>query len=267
MVEHASANILPPIEERYKVVSYADDLKPAITSMEEFDIVNNASSLFETASGCRLHRDPRSQKCKFLPLGKWRKSLKQEDIPVSCHYLTLSNCLDMVGVQLFATWTQTRKANCDLVVDRVVKTINHWKSGKFMPLLLRPWSVNTHVLSKVWFKCGSVDLRVGDINSINTSIKSWLYSDLLVKPSESVMCRPSSYGGLNVMNVRFKALATLIRCFLETAAIPQYRHSLLHSSLYRYYIMEDKSISNPGDFHIILLSFSKHLKELKRLKQ
>ena len=105
--EHASSNVLPAIEERYKVVSYADDLKPAITTIEEFNTVDIASNLFETASGCRLHRDPNSQKCKFLPLGKWRKSLRQEDIPASCQYLTLSSCLDMVGVQLYGTWTDT----------------------------------------------------------------------------------------------------------------------------------------------------------------
>ena len=33
--EHSVSHLLPPLEERYKVVSYADDLKPAITSMNE----------------------------------------------------------------------------------------------------------------------------------------------------------------------------------------------------------------------------------------
>jgi hypothetical protein len=33
---------LPPAEERYKVVRYADDVKPAITSMAEFGIVDRA---------------------------------------------------------------------------------------------------------------------------------------------------------------------------------------------------------------------------------
>ena len=38
---------LPPLEERYKVISFADDLKPAITSMEEFSLVNISSALFD----------------------------------------------------------------------------------------------------------------------------------------------------------------------------------------------------------------------------
>ena len=68
--EHSRQQVLPRVEERYKVVSYADDLKPAVTSMYEFILVDKASALFESASGCRLHRDPTSQKCKFLPLGR-----------------------------------------------------------------------------------------------------------------------------------------------------------------------------------------------------
>ena len=119
----ASATI-PPMEERYKVISYADDLKPAITSLEEFKLVNYASALFEAASGCKLHRDPASQKCKFLPLGKWKTKLKQTDLPEECQYFVLSDYLDMVGVQLRANWIQTRKANGDILQERVSNTIN-----------------------------------------------------------------------------------------------------------------------------------------------
>ena len=93
---------LPPVELRYKVIGYADDSKPAITSMEEFTVVDRALSLFERASGCKVHRDPANMKCKFLPLGRWRSTLQQEDIP--CNYMTLAD-------HLKTTWTQTRKVN------------------------------------------------------------------------------------------------------------------------------------------------------------
>ena len=171
-VEGAHSASLPALEERYRVVSYADDLKPAVVTMEEFSLVNSASALFEEASGCRLHRDPASQKCKFLPLGCWRRALQQEDLPPACQYMVLSDHLDMVGVQLRATWTQTRKSNGDIVQQRVGNTINPWKAGKFMPLSMRPWSINCYVLSKVWFRCGSVDLRVSDLSAISSSVKS-----------------------------------------------------------------------------------------------
>ena len=89
---------LQPIEERYKLIRYADDVKPAITSMQEFSLVDMAMSLFEKASGCQLHRDPASKKCKFLPLARWRGTLQQEDIP--CTYMSLSDHLEMLGVEL-----------------------------------------------------------------------------------------------------------------------------------------------------------------------
>ena len=230
--------------------------------MEEFSLVNDASALFESASGCKLHRDPASMKCKFLPLGKWRRQLQHEDLPVACQYFVLSDHLDMVGVQLRATWTQTRKANGDIVQLRVSNTINPWRGGKFMGLSMRPWSVNNYALSKVWFRCGSVDLREGDISAINSCVKSWLYADLLEKPSEAVMCRPSSYGGLGVYSVRYKAKALLIRTFLETAVMPKFRHSLLHSSMFRFHVLEDTTVPDPGYLPYYSPSFFETIKRV-----
>ena len=101
------------------MIGYADDAKPAITSIEEFTKVDKALSLFEQASGCKVHRDPSNIKCKFLPFGKWRTTLKQSDIP--CDYMTLSDHLDMVGVTLMSSWSKTRKANGE-ALQKVLRT-------------------------------------------------------------------------------------------------------------------------------------------------
>ena len=235
---------LKPLEERYKVIGYADDVKPAITTMQEFSLVDNAIALFERASGCRLHRDPASKKCKFLPLSRWRGTLQQEDIP--CPYMTISDHLDMLGVELRATWSQTRKANGDICQTRVKNTIRQWKSGKFMHLNLRSWSVNNYCLSKAWFRTHSVDLRVQDVEKITSLVKSWLYQDQLLKPEEMIMYRPPSLGGLGVLQVNAKAQAGLIRSFLETAINPTFRTSQYHSILYRYHVLEETSLPDPG---------------------
>ena len=79
---------LPPLEERFKLMAYCDDVKPAITTMAEFSTVDRACTLFEKSSGCQLHRDPALGKCKFLKLGRWRGTLSQEDIPL--RYLVLA---------------------------------------------------------------------------------------------------------------------------------------------------------------------------------
>ena len=166
---------LPPLEERYKVISYADDVKPGITSMKEFLLVDQASLLFEKASGCVLHRDPNSGKCKVLLLGRWRGTFQQEDIPVN--YFIISDYLDMVGVELRATNTKTRMVNGDELVKRVKNKVGPWQAGKCMPLTQRPWSLNTYVVSKVVYRCSSVDLRVKDITAITSKLKAWLFID------------------------------------------------------------------------------------------
>ena len=152
----------------------------------------------------------------------------------------------MVGVELRSTWTQTRKANGDLIQKRLADTINPWRSGKFMPLTSRPWSINSFALSKVWFKCSSVDLRLGDLTAISSCVKSWLYADMFEKPSEAVMYRPISYGGLGVMNPKYKAIASLIRSFMETAANPRFRRNYDHEQLYRYHVLEESDLPDPG---------------------
>ena len=264
-VESSSAKlVLDPIEERYRVISYADDIKPAVTNLAEFSIINNAAALFESASGCCLHRDPASEKCKVLLLGKWKNTLKQADLPGDCQYIKIADHLDMLGIQLKSSWTQTRKTNGDSLQLRVANLINTWKSGKFMPLTMRPWSINCYALSKIWFKCGSVDLRVCDINSIQSSIKSWLYSDLKEKPAEIILHRPPMHGGLGLVSLKYKAMAILIRNFMETAAHPKYRKNLLHSVLYRYHILGDDTVSDPGFLPYYPQSFFETIKEVQR---
>ena len=47
-------------------------------------------------------------------------------------------------------------------------------------------------------------------------------------------------------NVELKAQAALTRSFLETACHPQFIQSLFHSSLFRYHVLGDTAIPDPG---------------------
>ena len=160
--------------------------------------------------------------------------------------MSLSDHLDMLGVELRSTWTQTRKSNGDALQTRIDNTIKLWRSGKFMNLTMRSWSLNTYCLPKIWFRTHSVDLRVQDVTKITSRIKSWLYGDMLLKPEEMIMSRPAYHGGLGVHNVKMMALAGLITTFLETACNPKYSQSLFHSNLFQYHVIEDTSIPDPG---------------------
>ena len=219
-------------------------MKPSITSMQEFFLVDQACSMLERASGVKLHRDPSVGKVKFLALGRWKGTLTQEDLPHQ--YIQLSDHLDFVGVELRSTFVQTRKVNGEQLQTRIKNTVGPWKAGRFMPLTLRPYSANTFALSKVWFKCSCVNLRIQDINVITSQVKSWLYQDCLEKPSELVLYRNSADGGLGLFHVQIRSLALLIRSFLETSANPKFRHSLYHEVMYRYHVLDDDSVPNPG---------------------
>ena len=190
-----------------------------------------------------LHRDPTSGKVKLLPLGRWKGTLQQENLPVN--YIVISDHLDMVGVQLKATYTQTRKTSCDTLQDKVSNVVGPWRGGKFMPLTQRSFSLNSYCMSKLWFRCGSVDLRVTDIKKISADIKSWLFADQLEYPEEFVLHRPRNAGGLGLINVKYKALAELTRSFTETAQNSNFIRYLHHQALYLWNVEERQDIPEP----------------------
>ena len=235
---------LHPYEERFKAMAYCDDVKPAICSLNEFLIADEGAALFERSAGTKLHRDPLSNKCKFLPLGKWRVKLKQEDIPTP--YMRLTDTLDMVGVQLCSTWSKTRASNGATLQKKISSLIGSWRAGKFMPLILRPRSANIFALSKVWFRCASVNLREADFSAINSSLKKWVYADLLLKPDERTLFRPIWYGGLGLASVKHKSIAYLIRTFMELAANSNYHQSPFLSRLYRVHILQEDTPCPPS---------------------
>ena len=151
----------------------------------------------------------------------------------------------MIGVKLFGSYQKTRQANFQDIVEKVQRTISHWKSGRFMPLVNRPYSLNLFCLSKVWFKCSSLNMRVSDINKISSSLKSFLFADQLEKPPEHVLCRSRKMGGLGLVNVESKATALLIKSFLETAINSNFLKSEYHEALYFWYVEERRDIVQP----------------------
>ena len=185
--------VLPSIETRYILYAYCDDLKPAITNSWEFILVERVMTLFERSSGCKMHRTAASQKCKFLALGKWQNELTQEMIPHS--FFSLSDHLDFLGVTLKSTYAMTRRVNGDTLQDRIRKVIGPWRAGRFMALNLRPHSVNTYAISKLMYKCNTIDPRIGDIKIFNKTVKSFIYADLLEKPDKLTLYRDIESGG------------------------------------------------------------------------
>ena len=161
-------------------------------------------------------------------------------------FIRLSEHLDMLGVELFATPTQTRKSNGDRLQSVIKNIIGSWQAGRFMPLIQRPWSVNSYALSKLWYKCNCIDLRVQDYKGIHSKVLSWIYSDQLEKPESIILFRPIESGGLGLHHVALKAKSMLIRSFLDTAINPDYINSLYHNALFRFYVLKETDFADPG---------------------
>ena len=231
-------------EERYKVTGYADDCKPAITSMAEFSLVETETRLFEAASGCELHRDPTSGKVKFLRLGRWRGTLQSEDLPPSCRYIAFSEHLDMLGVPLYASFRKTKQNSGEDLKEKLRKKTGPWLS-KNMPLIQRAFSVNCYLLPKVWFRCHIVPLRKGDSDNFKKVVNRFVFADQLEKPKDLIKYRSRCNGGLQLHNIDCKALAVLIKIFLEMSISSKFRTSIYFSALYEFYVLDNTSISPP----------------------
>ena len=145
----------------------------------------------------------------------------------------------MLGVTLKATHTSTRKANGDDLQDKIKNVVGPWKAGKHMPLTMRPFSLNSYAFPKLWHRCNTIDLRVGDITTINKHAKSWLYADMLEKPEELALYRQPADGGLGLHHVQLRALAYQLNCFLETACNPTFIRNQYHEALLRFHVYEE----------------------------
>ena len=114
-----------------------------------------------------------------------------------------------------------------------------------MCLTLRPLSLNCYCSSKLWFKCGSIDLRVADIKKITSNMRSWLFADQLEHPEELVLYRPRKAGGLGLYSIKYRAMAELIRSFLETAVNPSFKTNQYHLALFKWNVEEVNNIPTP----------------------
>ena len=142
----------------------------------------------------------------------------------------------------------------DILQDRAKKTIGPWRTGRFMMLNLRPHSVNTYAISKLMYRCNTIDLRVADINAFNKTIKAFLYADMIESPGELTLHRDIEDGGLGMIHIQTRARAALMTTFLQTAIGRKFTRNHYHNCLYQYYVLEER-IARPeippnftGDF-------------------
>ena len=100
-------------------------------------------------------------------------------------------------------------------------------------------------MSKIWFKCPSIELRVTDLTKISSLIKSWLFQDQLEKPEDHVLYRSRTQGGLNLTNVKVKAQSLLFKTFLETALSDKFQKNPFHEAIFRWHVLKERDLVKP----------------------
>ena len=223
VLEHEKA--ITPRNQTEKIIGYVDDLNPVITKPEEFEKCNSCLIKFETASGCQFHRDPASQKCKVMPLGKWKEWLTQENAPLP--FLQVSQTLEILGTTLHEKWIDTRRTAGERVVAKVKYIRNRWRGGRFYDLLLRPYAVNTYMFSNVWAQAGVIDLRIGDSTLIQRQGNDYIYASSNLRPEQIANYLSKEDGGLGTVHVKSKAKALFIKNILEESGSNIYMNAVV----------------------------------------
>ena len=235
-------NPLPPlnVEERFTAFGYAEDVTNSIVGIHEFAIVDEETKVFEQASGCALHRDPTSQKVKFL-----------QDLPAQCTHISIADHLDMLGIPLYAFYRKTQEESGDEMIKKCKNTVGPWLIRR-VPFTQQPWSINTYLYSKLYHRCHILPLRKADFNDIAKQSNRILYCDQFEKPGPVVVHKPKDKRGLGLHSVKEKSKAFLIKSFLETAVNPNFKRNHFHEAIYKFYVRNDNSVTDPG----LLLYFS-----------
>ena len=131
-----------------------------------------------------------------------------------------------------------------------------------MPLSQRPWSVNSHALPVVWYRCHCIDMRESDFSRMTSVVKSWVYADCLEKPEELVTHQSRAEGGLGLHHIKSKSIAILIKSFIETALGSKFVQNIYHNALYKWHVLLETNIENPGSPPYYSSSFFSIIREV-----
>ena len=225
-----------PVSAKLQMLGFVDDLKAIVSTKDEFLMLDKALSLFEKASGSRLHRDPTTKKCEILPLGKWSR-WTQADSPLP--YMSIVDQLNFLGVYLTRSPTKTRTANGDSLVARIKSTIGGYQAGRHSPLVCRPYTLNTYILSKVTYKASVINLRAQDYHAIGAAAKRWACQHLLLKPPEILLYRKAEDGGLGLIQIEARCQAYLIKNFVDQGHSHSKFPNLYLNALYRKFVLHE----------------------------
>ena len=102
-------------------------------------------------------------------------------------------------------------------------------------------------MSTVSPSCGTeLGVLIFVLGAITSTVKSWLYQDMLEKPQEMLIYKQVELGGLGVYHIKMRAMAMLIQTLLSQAISPCFSNNQYHKALYYWHVLDDRTIPDPG---------------------
>ena len=77
------------------------------------------------------------------------------------------------------------------------------------------------------------------------------------------MYRETVHGGLGVYNVKIRAMAMLLHTFLSQAISPLFKPNTYYNTLYRWHVLGERDITDPGRPPYYSAAFFSIIKEVK----
>ena len=90
-----------------------------------------------------------------------------------------------------------------------------------------------------------MEYRAGDISFFNKQLQSWLFADMLEKPTDLIKYRCANEGGLSLHHIKTKCTAILIKSFMETSCNVKFVHSQYHQALLEWNVYNRRDITEP----------------------
>ena len=116
------------------------------------------------------------------------------------HYLSFK--LLIISMFLVSASYQSRAKTGEKLFDKILIITGKWNRGRFYDLLLRPHIVNTYLFSNIWYCASVIDLKVADVNSIQSMSNRYIHSNSALRPEAISNYANKWTGGLGTIHVK-----------------------------------------------------------------
>jgi hypothetical protein len=180
-------------------LAYADDTLVYIRDYNDFNILQNAVSIYMNASNAKLnYHKTTALSLSGLPNPTWQQFLVTHNIK-NWHDRTSPTPLMYLGYPICASLTQRNTAFTNLYTS--IKQSCFMHSQRQLSILGRATVLNSLILSKLWHILRVFNLTQEQISSLQNLGPTFINHHIYPRLSNNVTQLPRHQGGLGVLNI------------------------------------------------------------------